>query len=248
MSKYFQNTLYMNSLGPNLWMFLTGNTDASVTDTFKKRRGVDHKTSQYLVWPPFVSSTATSSSHRVDQAVDRGMLYHFNGCVKWLDIGGNWNTLSYTLIQSIPNLLNRCLVCRPWQNWDMFRFQEFCTDPCDICFSIRMTIQFLRWAILTFLRNDKSDLQMLSMFTSWISFLATVISFLRSYYTPSGLCLCAYVYYLGWVCFFSVGLLWELVIKVVEPTEYVSFSIMPHPFRCLVGSSEIPPFSYVVMH
>ena len=52
----------------------------------------------------------TSPSHRVDQAVDFGLWnvvpFHFNGCVKLLDIGGYWNTLSYTSIQSFPNMLN----------------------------------------------------------------------------------------------------------------------------------------------
>ena len=46
--------------------------------------------------------------HRVDQAVDCG-LWNFvplllNGCARLLDIGGKWNTLSYTLIQNIPNM------------------------------------------------------------------------------------------------------------------------------------------------
>ncbi len=40
----------------------------------------------------------TSPSHRVDQVVDCGLLnvgsLLFNGCVKLLDIGRNWNTLS----------------------------------------------------------------------------------------------------------------------------------------------------------
>ncbi len=52
----------------------------------------------------------TSPSHRVDQVVDCGLWdvgpLLFNGCVKLLDIGRNWNTLSYTPIQSIPNMLN----------------------------------------------------------------------------------------------------------------------------------------------
>ncbi len=51
----------------------------------------------------------TSPSHRVDQVVDCGLWNVgplFNGCVKLLDIGRNWNTLSYTPIQSIPNMLN----------------------------------------------------------------------------------------------------------------------------------------------
>jgi hypothetical protein len=51
-----------------------------------------------------------TSSHKVHQAVDFGLWnvvsLLFNGCAKMLDIGGNWNMLSYTSIQSIPNMLN----------------------------------------------------------------------------------------------------------------------------------------------
>ncbi len=51
-----------------------------------------------------------SPSHKVDQVVDCGLWnvgpLLFNGCAKLLDIGRNWNTLSYTPIQSIPNMLN----------------------------------------------------------------------------------------------------------------------------------------------
>ncbi len=80
----------------------------------------------------------TSPSHRVDQVVDCGLWsvgpLLFNGCVKLLDIGRNWNTLSYTPIQSIPNMLNGWhfqWVCWPSKNWDVFSFQELCTDPCN---------------------------------------------------------------------------------------------------------------------
>ncbi len=49
----------------------------------------------------------TSPSHRVDQVVDWGLWnvgpLLFNGCAKF---GRNWNTLFYTPIQSIPNMLN----------------------------------------------------------------------------------------------------------------------------------------------
>ncbi len=52
----------------------------------------------------------TSLSHRVDQVVDFGLWdvgpLLFNGCAELLNIGRNWNTLSYMLIQSIPNMLN----------------------------------------------------------------------------------------------------------------------------------------------
>ncbi len=80
-----------------------------------------------------------SPSHRVDQVVDCGLWnvgpLLFNGCAKLLDIGRNWNTLSYTPIQSIPNMLNGwhiwwvCWLCK---NWDVFSFQELCTDPCNM--------------------------------------------------------------------------------------------------------------------
>ncbi len=79
----------------------------------------------------------TSPSHRVDQIVDCGLwdigTHLFNGCVKVLDIGRNWNTLSYTPIQSIPNMLNGWHVrWVRWQykNWDVF--QELCIDPCSM--------------------------------------------------------------------------------------------------------------------
>ncbi len=81
----------------------------------------------------------TSPSHRVDRVVDCG-LYNvgpllFNGWAKLLDIGRNWNTLSYMPIQGIPNIPNRWhvqRVCWPSKNWDAFSFQELCTDPGNI--------------------------------------------------------------------------------------------------------------------
>jgi hypothetical protein len=52
----------------------------------------------------------TSPSNNVDQAVDCGLWnvdpLLFNVCMKLLDIVGNWNTLLYMSIQSIPNVLN----------------------------------------------------------------------------------------------------------------------------------------------
>ena len=57
-----------------------------------------------------------SPLHRVDQAVDCGLWnvvpLVFNGCVTLLDIGWNWNKLSYTTIQIIPKQAHwvTCLV------------------------------------------------------------------------------------------------------------------------------------------
>ncbi len=81
----------------------------------------------------------TSPSQRVDHVVNCGLWNFgpllFNGCAKLLDIGRNWNTLSYTPIQSNPNMLNGWHVrwiCWPCKNWDVFSFQELCTDPCNM--------------------------------------------------------------------------------------------------------------------
>jgi hypothetical protein len=58
----------------------------------------------------FLMQCDTSPLHTVDQAVDCGLWnvvpLLFNGCAKLLVIGGNWNMLSYTSIQSIPNMLS----------------------------------------------------------------------------------------------------------------------------------------------
>jgi hypothetical protein len=58
----------------------------------------------------------------------------------WI-FGGNWNSLSYTLIQSIPNILNMWhvwWVCRPWKSYDICSFQELLTDSCDMGLGIIM--------------------------------------------------------------------------------------------------------------
>ncbi len=93
------------------------------------------------VWPVSIwcDHHLPAPSHRVDQVVDCGLWdvgpLLFNGCAKLLDIGRNWNTLSYTPIQSIPNMLNGWhvrWVCWPCKNWDVFSFQKLCTDPCNM--------------------------------------------------------------------------------------------------------------------
>ncbi len=85
------------------------------------------------------SQCNTSPSHRVDRVVDCGLWnvgpLLFNGCAKLLDIDRNCNTVLYTPIQSNPNMLNGWnvrWVCRPCKNWDVFCFQELCTDPCNM--------------------------------------------------------------------------------------------------------------------
>ncbi len=96
------------------------------------------KTSQYLVWPPFASCSATHLL-RIELIrlliVACGMLVHSSSmgvrsC--WILAGtGTAYMLSYTPIQSIPNMLNGWhvrWVCWPCKNWDVFSFQELCTD------------------------------------------------------------------------------------------------------------------------
>ncbi len=58
-----------------------------------------------------------------------GMLVHFSMAVR------NCWILAGTVIQSIPNMLNGWHVwglCRPCNNWDVFSFQELCTDSCNM--------------------------------------------------------------------------------------------------------------------
>jgi hypothetical protein len=106
----------------------------------KKGRGVDQKTSQYLVWSPFASCTVAHLLRieliRLLIGACGNVVQHlFNGCKKLMDIGGNWNNILCMLIQSIPNMLNMWYfwwACRPWKNYDIFSFQELCTDPCDM--------------------------------------------------------------------------------------------------------------------
>ncbi len=110
----------------------------------------------------------TSPSHRVDQVVDCGLWnvgpLLFNGCAKLLDIGRNWNTLSYTLIQSIPNMLNGwhfwwvCWLCK---KWDVFSFQELCTDPCNMGLCIIM-VQHEVIIVDEWHNNGPQDLVMVS--------------------------------------------------------------------------------------
>ena len=96
-------------------MDFTRSTDLSPTDAYLKKkvgawiRKLDSAVSG--VTTICLMQCDTSPSHRVDQAVDCGLWnvvpLLFNSCAKLLDIGGNWKTLSYTLIQIIPNMLNR---------------------------------------------------------------------------------------------------------------------------------------------
>jgi hypothetical protein len=82
-----------------------------VTDTFKKGRGRGSKKQSVSgVTTICFMQHDTSPLHRVGPAVDCSLWnvfpLLFNGCAKLLDIGGNWNTLLYMPIQSIPNMLN----------------------------------------------------------------------------------------------------------------------------------------------
>ncbi len=110
-----------------------------------------------------------SPSHRVDQVVDYGLWkvgsLLFKGCATLLDVGRNWNTLSYTPIQSIPNMLNRWhvgWVCWPCKNWDVFSFQELCTDPCNMGPCIIM-LQHEVMVVDEWHKNGPQDLGMVSV-------------------------------------------------------------------------------------
>jgi hypothetical protein len=88
---------------------MTGNTDMHllVTVAFKNKKGAwIRKTAISGVTSICLMQNDTSPSRRVDCGLWNVVPLLFNGCVKFLDIGGNWNMLSYLLIQSTPNKLN----------------------------------------------------------------------------------------------------------------------------------------------
>lgn len=113
--------------------------------------GERQKISQYLVWPAFASRSATYFLHiqliRLLFAV-RGMLVHSFSMAdqSWWILAGIWKMLLYTLIQSIPNMLSGShvwWVCWPYKNWDVFSFQELCTDPSYM--GLWMIMLNMRW-------------------------------------------------------------------------------------------------------
>ncbi len=87
---------------------------------------------QYLVWPPFASRSATHLLHI--ELIRLLIVECWSTPLQWLcEVAGY--TLSYTPIQSIPNMLNGWhvqWVCWPCKNWDVFSFQELCNYPCNM--------------------------------------------------------------------------------------------------------------------
>ena len=81
------------------------------------------KTSQYLVWPPFASCSAT---HLLLIELIRllivacGMLSHSSSMAVQRCKGSQTCSVGVWW------------VCRPWKNWAIFSFQELCTDPSDM--------------------------------------------------------------------------------------------------------------------
>ncbi len=93
----------------------------------------------------------TSPSHRVDQVVDCGLWnvgpLLFNGCAKLLDIG---RKLEHAVVYADPEHPKHAhgwhfrWVCWPCKNWDVFSFQELCTDPwqSDPCVQILGAVHY----------------------------------------------------------------------------------------------------------
>ncbi len=85
------------------------------------------------------------------------IVHKFCSSVKLLDIGRNWNTLSYMPIQSIPNMLNGW-VCWPCKNWDVFRnCVQSNMGPCVIMLQHEVMV------LDEWLNNGPQDLIMVSL-------------------------------------------------------------------------------------
>ncbi len=103
------------------------------------------KTSQYLVWPPFASRSATHLLHieliRL-LTVACGMLVHSSSMAVWscwilagTGTRGHIRRSRASQTCSIGDMSGECWPCK---NWDVFSFQELCTDPCNMALCIIM--------------------------------------------------------------------------------------------------------------
>ncbi len=105
--------------------------------------GGGSENSQYLVWPPFASRSATHLL-RIELIrlliVACGMLVHSSSMAVWscwiLAGTGTRCRICYIYISrasqtcSVGDIVR--WVCWPCKNWDVFSFQELCTDPCNM--------------------------------------------------------------------------------------------------------------------
>ena len=121
--------------------FMTGNIDLFLFLS----RDVDQKNSQYLVWPPFASCSMTHLL-RIELIrmliVACGMLSHSSSMAVqscWIMAGtGTRCRTRRSRASQTCSMGDVWRVCRPLMNWDIFSFQELCTDPCDMGLCIIM--------------------------------------------------------------------------------------------------------------
>jgi hypothetical protein len=129
---------------------MTGITDMHllITDTLKISMGVDTKTSQYLVGPPFASSSATHLL-RIELIrlliVACGMLSHTSSKA----VRSCWIlAVTGTHCRTCQSKHAKCVACllsmQAWKNWDIFSFQEWCTNP----YNMRPCIIMLKHEVL----------------------------------------------------------------------------------------------------
>ena len=96
---------------------------------------MDQKSSQYRVGPQFASYTAAVLIRLLIVAC--GMLSHSSSmavrsCWILAETGTHCCRCRSRISQRKLNCWHVWWVCRPWKNWDIFSFQEMCTDPCDM--------------------------------------------------------------------------------------------------------------------
>ena len=112
----------------------------------KKGRVGEQKISQYLVWPPFSSCSATHLL-RIELirllTVTSGMLFQSSSMSVrscWILAGTGTRCRTHQSRASQTCSMGDIFrwVCRPWKNWDIFSFQEVCTDHYDMGLCIIM--------------------------------------------------------------------------------------------------------------
>ncbi len=102
------------------------------------------KTSQYLVWPPFASRSATHLLIELIRLliVACGMLVHSSlmAVRSWWILAGTGTRCRIRRPRASQTCSMGDMSCECWpcKNWDVFSFQELCTDSCNMGSCISM--------------------------------------------------------------------------------------------------------------
>ncbi len=124
------------------------------------------KTSQYLVWPPFASCSAT---HLLIELIRLLIVACWSTPLQWhvrscgiLAGTGTRCRIHRSRVSQTCSMGDMSCECWPCKNWEVFSFQELCTNPCNMEPCISM-LQNEVTVVDEWHNNGPQDLVMLSI-------------------------------------------------------------------------------------